>query len=218
MWKESLQKIEEQGFDFDSLIDSERDDRFGITLLIRPDQKVKESIQEFINEIKQVEPHHHFYPTTDIHVTVMPLISCYEGFRLTQIDPQKYIDLLADCLIAIPGFIIQFCGVTASPSCIMVKGFPSNATLELVRNRLRAAFKKVPLEQSLDKRYPLQTAHSTVIRFKHQVRNPMEILAKIEQFNDCDFGTFKVDQMELVFNDWYQREKKVKQLFSFRIG
>ncbi len=87
MWQESLQKIKEKGFDFDPLIDSERDDRFGITLLIRPDQKVKESIQEFINEIKQVEPHHHFYPNTDIHVTVMPLISCYKGFQLTQADP-----------------------------------------------------------------------------------------------------------------------------------
>ncbi|MEX2591445.1 MAG: 2'-5' RNA ligase family protein [Anditalea sp.] len=216
--EESLQKIKENGFGYDSLIDSEKDDRFGITLLIRPSLEVKTSVKDFIDKVKKIEPVHHFYSNSDIHVTVMPIISCYEGFQLDQIHPQDYIDLLSDCLDDIPSFEVLFRGVTVSPSCIMIKGFPSDDTLEQVRDRLRGVFKNSPLEQSLDRRYPLKTAHSTVIRFKKRVKHPKEILAQINHFRNYDFGKFPVDKMELVVNDWYQREEKVKRLFSFGIG
>src|SRR5690606_2914063 len=104
-----------------------------------------------------------------------PVISCYEGFQLQQINPLDYIDLVRDCLRDIPCFDIQFMGITASPSCIMIKGFPLDGTLDMIRDRLREAFKNSPLEQSLDKRYALQTAHSTVIRFKVPVKHPLKM-------------------------------------------
>ena len=171
----------------------------------------------FLSSVKAIEPEHYFYPNLDIHVTVMPIISCYQGFELQQINPGDYIDLLRGCLKGLPPFSVAFRGVTASPSCIMIKGFPLDDTLEEIRNRLRKAFKHSPLEQSLDKRYPLQTAHATVIRFKEPVKKQEVILEELERFRDFDFGQFKVKELELVFNDWYQRKEKVKQLFTYRL-
>lgn len=218
LWENSLAHIQSKGFDHDPLIDSPLDNRFGITLLIRPSKEVNDAVQHFLARVKAVELAHYFYPNPDIHVTVMPIISCYKGFELGQINPKEYIDLLNSCLKGLPRFFIEFRGVTASPSCIMIKGFPLDDTLEKIRNRLRQAFRDSSLQQSLDKRYPLQTAHSTVIRFKRQVRDQAAVLEQLDQFRDFYFGRFEVKELELVFNDWYQREEKVQKLYTFRLG
>lgn len=218
LWTNTLAVISSKGFEYDPLIDSPLDNRFGITLLIRPSKDVNDAVQDFLASVKSIEPEHYFYPNPDIHVTVMPIISCYEGFQLRQINPQDYNDLLKGCLEGLPPFSIEFRGVTASPSCIMIKGFPLDDTLEEIRNRLRIAFKDSPLEQSLDKRYPLQTAHATVIRFKQPVQNQPAVLEQLDQCRDFYFGRFEVKELELVFNDWYQREDKVRKLFGFRVG
>ena len=218
LWKESLQTIEREGFDYDPLLGSSSDNRLGITLLIRPNLRLMDAIQPFMEEIREIEPDHHFYPYSDIHVTVMPIISCYGGFRLERISPPDYIHLLEECLTGLPSFDIQYKGVTASPSCLMIKGFPSDGTLDEIRNRLRKAFKNSSLEQSLDKRYPLQTAHSTVIRFKHPVKRQRDILQRLDRFKDFDFGKSEVGELELVFNDWYQRKEWVQKLYGFRLG
>lgn len=215
LWENTLVHIRSKGFDHDPWIDSPVDNRFGITLLIRPSEEVNDAVQHFLSSVKAIEPDHYFYPNPDIHVTVMPIISCYEGFELGQINPEDYIDLLKGCLKELSSFPLEFRGVTASPSCIMVKGYPLDDTLEEIRNRLRQAFKDSPLEQSLDKRYPLQTAHATVIRFKQPVKKQEAVLAQLEAFRDFYFGKFEVSELELVFNDWYQREEKVQKLFSF---
>ena len=39
----------------------------------------------------------------------------------------------------------------------------------------------------------------------------------IENYSDYDFGSFDVKTMELVYNDWYQREKFVKKLYEFEL-
>ena len=215
LWENTLVHIQSKGFDHDPWIDSPVDNRFGITLLIRPSEEVNDAVQHFLSSVKAIEPDHYFYPNPDIHVTVMPIISCYEGFQLKQINPEDYIDLLKGCLKGLSSFSLEFRGVTASPSCIMVKGYPLSDTLEEIRNRLRQAFKDSPLEQSLDKRYPLQTAHATVIRFKQPVQKQEAVLAQLEAFRDFYLGKFEVSELELVFNDWYQREEKVQKLFSF---
>lgn len=217
LWQEALPLIVRNGFEWDPLLDAEADRRYGITLLIRPQSEVKASIQEFLDEVRKVDPDQYFYPNSDIHVTVMPIISCYEGFQLKNIPLEKYIQLLEGCMIDIPSFHIQFLGITASPSCLMVKGFPSGLTLENIRNKLRLSFSQADVEQSLDKRYPLKTAHATVVRFRKKVKDTSRILTLLDKWKDHDFGVSKVAKLELVFNDWYQRKQVVKHLFTFNL-
>ncbi|QNR85544.1 2'-5' RNA ligase family protein [Pedobacter riviphilus] len=217
LYTESIAKISSGDYETDHLIDDEADQRFGITLVIRPDAATKDKIQQFLTEAKAIEPDQYYYQNADIHITLMSIISCYEGFDLKDIHVGDYIQLIKQVLARHKHFKIQFKGLTASPSCILIQGFLTD-TLNEIRDDLRAAFKNSDLQQSIDKRYAIQTAHATVIRFRSELANIDALLSLIEKYQDFDFGTFEVKQVELVYNDWYQREKFVKKLYQFSLS
>ena len=73
------------------------------------------------------------------------------------------------------------------------------------------------MEQSIDRRYAISTAHSTVMRFQEKLQNPEQLIAVIEQYRDYNFGEFTVDNIELVCNDWYQRENNTVHLSNFNL-
>lgn len=212
---ESISKISSDNYEIDDLIDSNKDKRFGITLLIRPSIEIKEKIQKFITQIKKIEPKQYYYPNSDIHITVMSIISCYDGFDLKKIDLEKYIELIEKCIVQKKDIHITFSGITASPSGILIQGFMDNNELNDIRDRLRKEFKNSNLEQSLDKRYSIQTAHSTIVRFRAELSQKEKLLEFLDENIHYDFGSFKVNEFELVYNDWYQREKYVKEIYKF---
>jgi len=148
----------------------------------------------------------------------MSIISCYHGFQLAKISVEDYRKVIKESIIGLSRFEIVFRGLTASSSCIMVQGFFKDDMLNKIRNNLRINFSDSGLEQSIDKRYAIQTAHSTVFRLKESYRNKESFIRKIEEYRDYDFGTFTVANLELVFNDWYQRERNVKTLCRFELN
>jgi len=218
LYSESLEKIKKENFGVDEQIDSESDNRYGITLLFRPPNSLKRKIQNFLAELKKIEPAQYYYRNSDIHVTVMSIISCYSGFQLEQIDLKKYVNIISESIINVKKFEIHFRGVTASQAGIMIQGFPKNESLNKIRKKLRENFKKSDLEQSLDKRYSIQTAHSTVVRFRKEVKKKKEFLGIINEFREFNFGSFKVDILEFVGNDWYQKKEKVELLRKFSLS
>ena len=215
LYHESINKISSDNYHIDTLIDSKNDRRFGLTLIIRPSNEIKTKIQDFLKNFKEIEPNQYYYPNSDIHITVMSIISCYSDFDMSKIDVQKYIDLTEKCLLKGIDLNITFKGITASPSGVMVQGFMNNNELNDIRNRLRKAFKNSNVEQSLDKRYLIQTAHSTIIRFRKELSQKEKFLELLDNSINYDFGTFKVNKFELVYNDWYQREQYVKKIHEF---
>lgn len=216
LYTASVAKIAAGDYEIDSMIENKTDNRFGITLVIRPDQKTKNNIQSFLTAVKQIEPDQYYYQNSDLHITVMSIISCYDGFSLGNIDVEAYTTLIRKILSPHKKFNIHFKGLTASPSCILTQGFAGDF-LNSIRNDIRSGFKHSDLQQSLDKRYAIQTAHSTIMRFKAPLKSPDKLLQLIAQYRDFDFGTFEVNAIELVYNDWYQREQFVKKLFEFEL-
>ena len=215
LYNSSIEKIRKGNYQTDSLIDSPADKRFGITLLIRPPQRVRNKIELFLEKLKQIDFCQYYYPISDIHITVMSIISCYEGFRLDQISVSEYSDLIKQSLKGIDKFDIKFQGITASDSGIMIQGFPENEILNNLRINLRTNFKNSDVEQSIDKRYTIQTAHATIVRFKKELQDKTGFLAGIEKYKNYDFESFEVNELEFVFNDWYQREKNLILLGKF---
>lgn len=112
---------------------------------------------------------------------------------------------------------INFKGITVSPSAIMIQGFVSDNFLEDLRNNLRNNFKNSGLEESMDKRYSISTAHSTVVRFRKKIKNKEKLMETLEKYRDFNFGKFTVEKYDLVFNDWYQRKQFVQQLKQFKV-
>lgn len=218
LWNTSSAQFEKGVFELDPLLDAEEDRRFGITLLARPSESVKEAIAGFLDALLTIEPALYAYPPSDMHVTVMSIISCYAGFELSDIKVNAYESLLTEVVQDVKPFEITFKGITASPSSIMVQGFPKGETLHVLRDRIRERFKSSPLRQSIDSRYTIRTAHSSVARFREPPQRQQELLQKLSAYRNFVFGIFKVEALELVYNDWYQRQNRVKILKKFELG
>ena len=217
LYKKSSKAILTEQYKLDPQINNPSDSRFGLTLLIRPNETIKANIQLFLEEIKAIEPNQYYYPDSDIHITIMGIISCYEGFTLDQINIPEYIDLIEQSLVELDQIEIEFRGLTASPSAIMIQGFPTDESLNIFRNKLRESFKNSTLEQSIDSRYTIAAAHSTVMRFQEKLENTKQLIQVAEKFRDYNFGKFQVKKLELVYNDWYQREGNTIHLADFNL-
>ncbi|MBC7655509.1 MAG: mutarotase [Oligoflexus sp.] len=217
MWWDALEKFKQNQLSLDQQMDDRDDFRRGITLIIRPNVQVLKSISKFLNELKKVVPIQYIYPVADIHITAMSIISCYEGFKLENIQVEEYVKIIKNSLKNLPKEEILFKGITASDSGIMIQGFPKNGVLYKLRDTLRADFRQSDLESSIDRRYQITTAHSTVLRFNSTIKNQNEFLKVLKKYRQFDFGTFEVDSYEFVFNDWYQKKELTKCLDIFNI-
>lgn len=215
LFQESSKAISEGNFIIDSQINDALDSRFGITLLIRPSDEIKAQIQLLLNELRAIDSLQYYYPNSDIHITLMSIISCYEGFTLNKIRIEKYVEIIQKSLLEVDKIKIDLKGVTASPSAIMIQGFPTDESLNNLRDKLRENFKNSNLQQSIDSRYTISTAHSTVMRFQEKLDNPEKMIAVVAKFRDHDFGEFTVNKLELVYNDWYQRKSNTIDLADF---
>ncbi|MDP4290653.1 MAG: mutarotase [Bacteroidota bacterium] len=218
LYQDSIRKIISDEYQIDKLIHFPGDHRLGITLIIRPGNQVKNKIQGFLDELKAIDPCQYYYPDSDIHVTLMSIISCYEGFDLSGISIADYVEVINEILTDQKGFEIEFKGITASPSCIMIQGFFKDDTLNGLRDRLRMKFRSLALQQTIDARYAIQTAHSTVVRFCKPISGKSDFIDVLEKYRDYPFGTFKVNSVFLVCNDWYQRERATKELYTFNLA
>ena len=214
----SINYAQTHNFEEDHLLDCPNDMRYGITLLFRPSSIVKKNIQGFLDDLKMIEPDQYYYRDSDIHVTVMSIVSCYEGFNLNRINISDYKRIVDQSIEDVGGFNISFQGITASKSGIMIQGFLDSTNLHDIRNNLRENFVGTSLEQSLDKRYAIKTAHSTVVRFRQKVRKLEGFIENLNKYRNFDFGSFHVDTLELVSNDWYQKAEKVKLLGRFSLA
>lgn len=217
LWKESLERFKRNDFELDPLIDSQDDLRYGMTLLARPSNEVKQHISQTLVEIKRVAPCQYYYPESDLHLTVLSIISCSPEFSMNQIDPEEYKNIVQSVVGSTDPFEIEFRGITASPSCILIQGFPKGNQLTDLRNELRKRFKESGLQQTMDKRYQLQTSHMTVVRFREPFKNPGKFINKITRLRDRNFGSCVIDQVELVGNDWYQKKEKVESIAAFSL-
>ncbi|WP_068840085.1 2'-5' RNA ligase family protein [Pontibacter akesuensis] len=217
LWEDNLPKYRIGTVEVDPLLSSGADNRFGITLLFRPDGAVKKSIGSFLQELERLEPEQYYYPASDLHVTVISIISCHPGFSLDQVAVADYAALVKESLAAAKSFGIGFRGITISPAGILVQGFPATAQLQVMRQRLRENFKSSTLMQTLDSRYVLQTAHCTVARFKAPLRNPERLLQKLQEYRHHRFGSMDVTRVLLVHNDWYQKQDLVQQLAEIEL-
>lgn len=216
MWKNARSQFANGICAVDHIIDNSHDLRRGITLLARPNQEVKNSISYFQQELKKLEPNQYYQPCVDLHLTVLSIISCYGGFELNQINAEDYGAIVGKCTSK--PIAIRFEGITASPSGILVKGFPEGEGLMNLRNELRNKFKSSQLQHSIDSRYKINTAHLTVMRFRKPITNSGEFVQLLDEYRDFSFGKMKVDQLNLVFNDWYQRSAIVKNLATFELS
>jgi 2'-5' RNA ligase len=203
--------------ELDPLLDAPHDTRRGLTLLARPPAAITAAMEAVLADFRRVEPAQYYYPASDIHLTILSIISCYPCFTLATIDPTAYRAAGRTLARASRPFSIRYAGLTASAGGIMVQGFPQGVGLQQLRDATRILFQESGLKQSIDQRYRLQTAHSTVIRFRAPLADPAGLLALLKKYERHAFGSFEVTSLELVYNDWYQRAANTTLLEKYAL-
>ncbi len=216
MWKRSIDGFTNNQFEFDPFLNHrELDFRRGLTVLGRLKGNTLTEVVEFLNEGQSIEPNQHFYTKEDIHLTILSIISCTDTFDIGKINKEDYINVIDKAMNSLKSFEISFKGITASPSCVMIQGFPMDENLLMLRNQLRHSFRSSILKHSMDERYKLKTAHSTVIRFKNPLLNNKTFIDYLNRYRDYNFGCVNFDRIDLVYNDWYMTNSVVKSLKTF---
>lgn len=199
----------------DPLVEDPNDRRLGLTLLAYPSEAVKYSIEGVISELHAAEPSQYYYPLANLHLTVLSIISCYEGFGTTGIVIREYIDLITKCLSSMPPFEIHVSGITASASGVLACGYFSAGSLDNIREHIRKGFSNSNLEQSMDSRYALEAAHLTIARYKTPIANA-GFTGILEKYRSANLGSFTVGELVLASNDWYHTKSNI--LHNFRLG
>lgn len=221
MWQRFELALKHNEYELDPyLSDLENDTRRGITALAYLNQGNCSTVNEIIRfqkEVRELEPEQYYHPSNELHLTILSVISCLPEFALTEIDVNSYIDVFRSALKNAGKIEIRYHGVSASPNCIVIQGFPTSDTLERLRNELRTQLTEAGVRVTFDSRYKLVTAHSSIIRFKAPLNDAQQLLALCQRYRNHDFGRVVLEDFELVFNNWYQNLDVTKSLAKYRV-
>lgn len=216
LWEKSFEKFKNNKFEFDYYLNHrEEDKRRGLTIIGRLQSEIVIRILDFLNECKLVEPNQYYYDGEDMHITILSIITCLNEFNIENINKEKYVDIIKESIKVDGPLQISFKGITASPSCIMIQGFPMDNKLNSLRQQLRDNFKNSPLENSIDQRYILKTAHSTVIRFKNPITNKNLFVDCLNKYRNYNFGVSEIDSIEFNYIDAYMTNALTSKIKNF---
>jgi len=217
LWNEALPALENGRPQLDkNLLNKSQDRRRGVSLAIRPSPAILEKLNAFVRPLMTMVPGQYFYQPEELHVTFLTIISGSEFWR-------KEIRRLAVCRALIQEilsrhktFKIRFQGVTASPGAIMIQGFPDDG-LEKIRSELRVAFTENGLEDLLDRRYKINSAHITVARFCQPEADWNRLTDFLKANRQTDFGEMNVETIQLVWGDWYASANTIRTLQQYHL-
>lgn len=219
LWREAMAGFAENRFAVDpQLDDKSHDTRRGLTVVGRLDDRLAAKICDFLNEGRAIEPELYYYGRNDFHLTILSIITCRVGFDGSRLDRAAYLDVINQAAAGIGPIRILFKGITASPACVMIQGFPLNGALDALRAELRGRFKASGLEHTIDQRYAIETAHSTVIRFSRAPAHQDRFNRYLNQYRDHEFGIVEIPRLEFVQNDWYMSKSRVVPIGTVGLG
>jgi 2'-5' RNA ligase len=128
-----------------------------------------------------------------------------------------YVSAVNSALRKVAPIKIEFRGVTASPSTVMIQGFFENDALNDMRDALRDQLRIQHLGDGLDRRYRLETAHMTVARFRAPLRYGERLARTLEEARQRPFGSMRIRSLSLVKNDWYMSHQAVEIVKRYSI-
>lgn len=217
MWDKALSTFESSQEEPDKFLNQAIDNRFGLMMVIKPGERVLQEIRPMLQQFQEVEPHQYFYPLTDIHFTVMSIISCRDGLRLNDLRIPEYDARITEAILNTRSFSINLKGITAFPGGVMIQGYPSDDSLYELREKIRYVFQKGIIFHTIDSRYKIETVHSTVIRFQRRLQYRDKFVHKLHEWRNHSFGTMEVNEAELNFSDWYQRSYQTTKLKTYSL-
>ena len=219
MWSESIGYLRSGTVEIDPVLAASRPDRRrGLTVIARPSVEVRTRVAAFLRELRGLEPHQYYYALSEFHVTVLSMFTATIDHDRFFAGVAEYQAAADSVLRRVAPIRIEFSGVTASPSAIMIQGYCHNGYLNEVRDELRQELRNRDLTEGLDARYRLETAHMTVMRFRAPLQNSGNFAAALEQARGRKFGASTIAAMTLVKNDWYMSRRTLEPVKRYSLA
>lgn len=218
LWQKALPQVRRGEIMCDELIlHKQRDLRRGVAIVARPAPEVNERIAMMLQQLKQLEPDQYAYPIRDMHFTILSFFTANPGYQSKLVNLPAYREAAHVASQQISQFKIQSMGITMTNAALMVQGFPTDDSLDRLRNALRSELSARGLGGDLDQRYRLVTAHNTVLRFCAPLRQPLAFAQVLESFRTTNFGTSTISHLELVLCDWYMSHELIEPLGEYQL-
>lgn len=165
-----------------------------------------------------LEPEQRYQPASDLHHTVLSLFTATVDHQPHMARLPDYLGAVSEVVAGTSPFTIDVRGVTLTPGAVLAQGFPRDDTLAVLRDKLRRAISARGLGGALDQRYRLVTAHMTIVRFAVPLREPERFVSALQEARSTDFGSTRVEQLELVFGDWFHTRAREEVIAHFALG
>lgn len=219
LWSDALPAFHQGRPQIDPLLlDKTKDRRRGVTLLLRPSISVQRRTKAFLDDLAALYPSQYFYPLEDLHVTVLSIVAGSELWRREMRQLAACREIIRRVLNQRRPFKIRFHGVTASPGCVMIQGFPASDELTRIREELRAALGQAGLGGMLDRRFKVKAAHMTVIRFQDASADWQRLPSVLTENRQTDFGETEVNRLQLIWGDWYASGATMRTLEEYPLA
>lgn len=199
------------------LDDLTQDKRLGLTLIVHPSPEVATQLIAINDRLKLLAPRHFYYDPNRFHFTVVSLITAADPPQVTRDSAKLYERTIKEVLRDFPAFDVEFSGVCATRNSIIARGFPADDTLDKLRDALRERLTAVGLGRGLDDRYHIQGAHVTLARVK-VAEDFSPLVRRLDQLHNTPLGHMRVQQAQLVLNDYYMSANKVQLLAELPLG
>lgn len=217
MWDRAWPDVSRGDVDCDTHLAGGLDPRRGMTLVARPGPALAARFAAIQDRLAAADPRLYRQPRTDLHLTVLSLFTVTEDYGPHLARRADYAAAVRAAVAEAPPFEVDFHGITISRGAVLATGFPRDGTLENLRDRLREALRERGMDGMLDQRYRLVTAHSTLLRFVARPADPAALAAALAAVRHDKLGTLRVENLQLVINDWYMSSAVVEPVETFTL-
>ncbi|WP_375416801.1 2'-5' RNA ligase family protein [uncultured Hymenobacter sp.] len=185
------------------------DTRRGLTVLAAVRGPAATAIAREQAALRAAEPDLYYYPSADLHVTVISLLTARSGREPDPAVSGAYEALLRELLAGAPPLRLRFEGFTLTAEAILAQGYPDVA-FQPLREAIRrgAGAHGLPL----DERYHSPTAHATIGRFAQVPRQPAALAGWVAARRELPLGEEVITELHLVAHDWYNRQGRSQLL------
>lgn len=173
--------------------------RWGVSAVLRPVGTVADALAEAAREAdSRAGGGHIVYAAGGLHVTVRSI----EGYRsdVPRDDPRvaEYGRILRGAARDLGPVAIEFRGIVATPTAVLVQGFPVGEALAELREAMHDGLVGAGLPLGPEAAQRRETAHATLLMVTRRLPDPAAFAAYVDERRRVPFGTCTFDAVDLV--------------------
>jgi 2'-5' RNA ligase len=153
-------------------------------------------ILNVINNLKEIEPHHYFYPPESMHLTIKNIRTINKPPLFTETDTYKVNQLFNEIIPKFPIFEFDVEDVLIFPTSLSIMAY-SNDTLQKLILALDKSLQEIGVPDN--KKYLSDSifwGNTTICRF---IQNPgTQFINEVKKMRNLKIGKFKVEKVSLI--------------------